>query len=245
MAVSTLSNLQRRLSRRFHLWVILALVALVTILHYAAQMGLPWTMPPSYHFGLTRHVLDRILFLLPVIYAGYVFGPIAGYGSCFAALLIMFPRAIAVSPAPGDALLEILTVTLVGALANALVGKRAKEAKKLLGALVESQATNVLLRYTRPAGDFEVPGREGAEMAKSSNQEEARLGPLQAQLEDLLSKVESLEEREGERDGEIVQAADLERRLKALEEAMNRLEGELRKIGENLALTSPRKDSIS
>jgi len=245
MAVSLLSSLQRRLSRKLHLWVIVALFVLITTLHYAEQIGLPWAMPPSYHFGLTRHVLDRILFLLPVIYTGYVFGPITGYGVCCAALLVMFLRAIAVSPAPGDALLETLAVTLVGALTNAMVGKRAKEKKILLGALVKSQTANVLLRHTRSAGGGEVSGREGADMAKSSNEEEAQLGPIQAQIEALFSKVERLEEREDKRDGEIVLTAYLERRLKALEEAMNRLEGELRKIGENLALTSSPEDSIS
>ncbi|MFH1088053.1 MAG: hypothetical protein V1737_05650 [Chloroflexota bacterium] len=140
LATSRVSNLHMKLLgrlRMLHPWVILALFALITAMHYAEQAGLPWCTPPSYHFGLTRHALDRILFLVPLIYIGYAFGPVAGYFGCLAAFLIMLPRAIAISPAPVDALLEILGVVLVATLANALLGKGAKARERLLKALVD------------------------------------------------------------------------------------------------------------
>ncbi|GAI36017.1 unnamed protein product, partial [marine sediment metagenome] len=60
--------------------------------------------------------MDRILFLLPIAYAGFVFGPLKGFVTLLVAAVIMLPRAIFISPAPADALLETAAVLLTGGL---------------------------------------------------------------------------------------------------------------------------------
>ncbi len=103
----------KRIAQNVHFWLILAMLVVLTTLHYAEQLGIA---DPSALFGLTRHTMDRILFILPMIYAGFVFRLWAGLAVCFVALIIMLPRAILISTSPGDALLEVGSVLLIGVL---------------------------------------------------------------------------------------------------------------------------------
>jgi len=136
-----------RIVRSGHFWLILAIFALCSILHYAEQIGIIGTVPPSSHFGLTRHALDRILFLLPIIYSAFVFGLAAGLATSFAALVVMLPRALFISPAPADALLETFGVLVVGALASLWLWTRAREKEKTQAALAELQSAHELLQH--------------------------------------------------------------------------------------------------
>jgi PAS domain S-box-containing protein len=115
--------------RNPHFWVILTILVLCTIHHYANEIGLPEVLFPDLLFGLTRHAADRVLYLISIIYAGYIFGTTIGLATTFVTLLIMLPRAIFISPTPHDALFEITTVILVGVLANLWFRTRAKQIK--------------------------------------------------------------------------------------------------------------------
>lgn len=103
--------------RSAHFWLILAIFVVLSIIHYAEQLGIVGTVPPSLHFGLTRHAIERILLLVPIIYAGVKFGLMVGLVTCFVALILMLPRALFISPVPADALLESAGVILTGTLA--------------------------------------------------------------------------------------------------------------------------------
>lgn len=100
-----------------HFWLIFALFTSCGVLHYVEQLGITGTVPPSFHFGLTRHALDRILFLVPIVYSGFVFRLGGGLIACVVALFLMLPRALVISPSPADALLETTGIILVGVLA--------------------------------------------------------------------------------------------------------------------------------
>lgn len=136
-----------RILRSGHFWLILAIFALCSIFHYSEQLGIIGTVPPSSHFGLMRHALDRILFLLPIIYAGFVFGRTAGLATAFAALVVMLPRVALVSPVPVDALLETCAVVVIGVLACLWLWTRTKEKEKTQAALTELQSTHEILQY--------------------------------------------------------------------------------------------------
>jgi len=141
-----------RILRSGHFWLILALFTLCSIFHYVEQIGILGTMEPSAHFGLTRHALDRILFLLPIIYCVFVFGLTAGLVTSSAALVVMLPRAILISPVPADALLEIGGILAIGVLANLWLWTRTSEKEKTQAALAELQRTHeVLQHYVRSA----------------------------------------------------------------------------------------------
>jgi len=96
--------------------ILATVFAVLTILHYSEQLGLPGTASREVDFGLTRHALDRILFLVPVAYAGFLFGARGGGLAVVAALAVMLPRAVLVSPVPTDAATEALAVGVIGGL---------------------------------------------------------------------------------------------------------------------------------
>jgi hypothetical protein len=76
---------------------------------------------------LTRHAVDRVFYLVPIIYAGYIFGQAIGLATTSVALLLMLPRALFISPSPNDVLFEIAIVILVGLLANFWFRMQAKQ----------------------------------------------------------------------------------------------------------------------
>ena len=121
--------------RSGHLWLIVGLMVLFTTLHYADQLGAVAAIAPSSLFGLTRHTVERILFLLPIGYSGFVFGLRVGLATSFVALLIMLPRVIFISSAPVDSVLEVGGVFLVGVLACLLLRVREREKERYQKAL--------------------------------------------------------------------------------------------------------------
>jgi len=117
------------------------------VLHYAELIGIVGTTEPSSHFGLTRHTLDRILFLVPIIYSAYVFGLTGGLATSFAALLVLLPRATLISPAPADAIVETVGVVLVGVLVSLWRWTLVKEKGKTETALAQLNSAQDNLRY--------------------------------------------------------------------------------------------------
>jgi PAS domain S-box-containing protein len=99
--------------RSIHFWLVLALMAGLTILQYAEELGITGTTSPSGHFGLERHAMERILFLLPIVYALTVFGLAGGIVTSILALAAMLPRAIIWSPDIRDAVFEIGAVMVI------------------------------------------------------------------------------------------------------------------------------------
>jgi PAS domain S-box-containing protein len=71
--------------------------------------------------------VERIFFLIPITYAGFIFGLRGGIASLVAAAFIMLPRAIFMSSVPTDALLETGGVIIVGGLVNLWSHMRRKD----------------------------------------------------------------------------------------------------------------------
>ncbi len=117
MAPQVLSRVSK-VASNYRLWLIVAMFAAGIILHYPQHiLG---TESPSLFsgLGLTRHALERVFFLLPVAYAGLVFGLSGGLTCLAVALIIMLPRAILISPYPADSFFEIGVVIIIGGLVN-------------------------------------------------------------------------------------------------------------------------------
>ena len=89
----------------------------------------------------------RVLFLLPITYAGFVFGLRAGLVVCLASLVALLPRAILISPAPLDAVLEIGGIMVIGTLANLWFRTRLRERAKTEAALDELASTHRILQH--------------------------------------------------------------------------------------------------
>jgi len=117
MALHMLSRVLRIISNP-HFGVVVALFAIGIVLHYPQQI-LSTSSPSLFSFlGLTRHALERIFFLLPISYAGFVFGLKAGLASLAVALIIMLPRVFLISPYLPDSLLETGGIIIIGGLVN-------------------------------------------------------------------------------------------------------------------------------
>ena len=113
-----LSSSALRVMRHYHFWLIAVMFAVIIILHYPQQLTFLDSSAPASFLGLSRHAVERVLLLVPITYASFVFGIRGGIASLVVACLIMLPRAIFVSLSPADALFESVGVIIVGGVAN-------------------------------------------------------------------------------------------------------------------------------
>ncbi len=93
-------------------------------------------------WGLTRHAVERILFLVPVSYAGIFLGLRAGLASLVLTLVIFLPRVFLVSEYRYDALLESVVVLILGVIVNLWFESKRREGKlyrQLVTRLEESE----------------------------------------------------------------------------------------------------------
>lgn len=97
-------------------WLIVAMMAFCVFLHYGPHVDILKAISPTVQLGLTRNVMVRILFLLPVTYAAFIFGIRGGLITLAVAAVAMVPRIILISEAPLDASLETASVVVVGGL---------------------------------------------------------------------------------------------------------------------------------
>src|SRR4030042_755555 len=109
------------LLRRHGFWTIVLLFALLTIPHYSEAYGYSvglCTLMSA--IGLTRHAMERILFLIPIVWSGFLFGTKGTVFSSLAALACMLPRALLISEYQADALFETAAITIVGGFVSGL-----------------------------------------------------------------------------------------------------------------------------
>ena len=105
-------------------WIIVALLAGITSLHYFSPQVRLFS---SFPYSLERHAVERIVFLLPVALAAFAFGQLGGLITLAAALLLMLPRALLISPWPADSVLETAAVALVGGFVVWAIETQARE----------------------------------------------------------------------------------------------------------------------
>jgi two-component system, NarL family, sensor histidine kinase DegS len=113
------------------------MLVLSTMLHYLMpqERSLPLTSYP-----LTRHAVERIIFLLPVAGAAFAFGRTAGIIVLALSGAIMLPRIILLSPHPMDALFETMGILVVGGVFVWIIDAQEKE-KRLRQKTVEKLET--------------------------------------------------------------------------------------------------------
>ena len=124
-----------------HFWIIVALMAVLTLVYYAGHT--PLARLGAFFTDAYLHDLHRILFLLPVIYAALTFRIWGAVGASAAFLLVVLPRTF-YSPY-ADPLLRplifVLFTVLVGVLTAVLmdrideereIGRRLKESQEQL-----------------------------------------------------------------------------------------------------------------
>lgn len=104
-----------RLLRNPGFWIILLLFVIISIFHYSNNLGTFLRLGELMtDIGLTRHAFERILFLVPLVWSGFLFGVRGTIVATIIALVCMIPRIIFISEYPIDSLLETVAVVIVG-----------------------------------------------------------------------------------------------------------------------------------
>ena len=101
--------------RRPQSWLIFALIVLITLPHYNEAIGQPRFITGLLtDLSLQRHAFERILYLAPIVWAGFLFGWRGAFVTSVIVLACMLPRALLISPNPLDAILETGAVFILG-----------------------------------------------------------------------------------------------------------------------------------
>jgi PAS domain S-box-containing protein len=117
-----------------HLWLAVVLVTLLVIIYYREVFVnvpiLNW-VGSILGFGLTRHTLERILFLIPVAYGAATLGIGGGLSILALVTTAMLPRVFIISSEPREALFEIAGIIFTGLLIVFLFHLLQKEKQRL------------------------------------------------------------------------------------------------------------------
>jgi PAS domain S-box-containing protein len=131
--------------RRPGFWLLAAILVVITIPHYGEALEQPAFLAHlTDNLGLERHSLERIFYLAPIIWAGFLFGRRGAIVVSLIALACMLPRAIFISTQPGDALFETGAVFIVGNLVAFTFRALHKERERRIYLAAVNQMSNVL-----------------------------------------------------------------------------------------------------
>ena len=96
-------------------WLVFAVLVVISIPYYQDTLKFPAFLTEFIsNLGITRHAFERVLYLAPIVWAGFLFGWRGAFITSLAALACMLPRAIFISDYPVDAILETSAVFIIG-----------------------------------------------------------------------------------------------------------------------------------
>lgn len=108
-------------------WYTALMVVVGGLLHYTNPLA-PYAA--DLPFQLARHNMNRVLFIVPVVYAGFIYGPRGGFITLATVTAVMLPRAIFVSSSPADSILEVGAIFVVSCLIILWFNGQAKEKRR-------------------------------------------------------------------------------------------------------------------
>ena len=113
------------------IWLLVAVFLLITYFQYAKQLEHPGFLAHlTDYLGLTRYTVERILYLVPIIWASLLLGWRGGAIVSIAAVACMLPRDLLQSPSQEDAIVETVAVFIVGNLAGFSAESLRKEQRR-------------------------------------------------------------------------------------------------------------------
>jgi hypothetical protein len=145
--------------RSWHFWLVVALLAVGTILHYPQQLPIIGGDLPKSLLGLERHSGERLIFLAAIVYGGLMFGMRAGVVIAVVSLAAMLPR-LWLSKAPADAAIETAFTVVVGVLVNVWFYAYQTQKRRLERAVSELQAARDQLHIGLQATKRAEPEKE-------------------------------------------------------------------------------------
>jgi PAS domain S-box-containing protein len=112
--------------REPHLWMILAIISSGTVLYYADSLPLVGEVESGLHIDFARRSVHRILSILPVAYAAFVFGLPGGFLTSIAISGLLLPRVFLASEAE-EALIEVAAFAFIGCFVTWLIDVQNRE----------------------------------------------------------------------------------------------------------------------
>jgi len=134
-----------KLMRRPSFWLLVAVFALITVPHYGEELKHPaFLVDLMADLGVERHAFERIAYLAPIVWAGFLFGQRGAIVTSLFALACMLPRAIIISLYPKDALFEAIAVFIVGNLVSFSFESLRKERERRIQLAALNQTSSVV-----------------------------------------------------------------------------------------------------
>lgn len=131
--------------RRPGFWLLIALLVFITLPYYEEDIQHPDFITNLWdNLGLDRHAFERILYLAPIIWTGFIFGFRAAFAVAIVAVICMLPRAILISEYPTDAISETIAVFVVGCVVAFSFGTLRKERERRIQLVVLNEISSVL-----------------------------------------------------------------------------------------------------
>ena len=107
-----------------HLWIIVAIMVFGTLVYYADRIPLIQTIVPQAPVQFARYSIYRILSIIPVAYAAFVFGLRGGIITAVLISLGLMPRAVLFSSQVTDAVTETIAFFFIGLLVSWLIHRQ-------------------------------------------------------------------------------------------------------------------------
>jgi len=133
-------------NRNFHRSALVSLFAYYTLIYYFGELAdfaglesLRW----NFFYGV--HDLHRVFFLVPIVYAGYIFRVRWAILVTIASFIVFLPRALSISPF-ADPVLRIVPFAITAGVIGSLTGMMRNESERRshLEALVRSERDKLL-----------------------------------------------------------------------------------------------------
>ena len=134
-----------RVIRKPGFWLLLVTLALITVPHYGTAFEHPSFITRLWEdIGLDRHAFERILYLAPIIWAGFLFGQRGSFLVSLISVAIMLPRTLVISEYRTDALFETVAIFVIGNVVAFTFGALRKERERRIELSVLNEISGVV-----------------------------------------------------------------------------------------------------
>jgi len=171
-------------------WFTTVVLALITVPHYTVSLPYPAFLNQLIDaIGLARPTFERVLYLAPIVWAGFLFGWRGAFFTSLVALGCMLPRIFIFSDSLADSLFETGAVFIIGnflALGVASLRREREYRRKLETAQYELKESEASYRYLFEnahdaiwlhdlEGNFITVNKATAKLTGYSNEELSRM----------------------------------------------------------------------
>jgi signal transduction histidine kinase len=146
-----------------YFWILVATMVGITVIHYLTPQIRP--LLPNVGVSLSRHAVERILFVLPVAAATFAFGQTGGIVTLIIAMLIMLPRVIWLSDQPVDAAIEAVATGVVSYLVLWMVETEEREKPLRQEAVARMRSFNAMCSIVAKSLELEQVLNEALDKA--------------------------------------------------------------------------------